>query len=211
MQIKNKEWLELHENGKLLYGYDQDWFSTSYKRTRGCGPTAAAMQINYLAKRDKITLPFSGATLADATVSMEVLWDYFTPNPLLGLYDTDLYCLGGASFIRDFKLDWHIRRMKVKAFKAQRAPLKNAVRFIANALKSDCPVAFLNLEKGECQELYSWHWAIIVGLEFDEQKDKYYATCFDEGLIKTFDLGLWLATSRLGGGFVYMTSENDKI
>jgi hypothetical protein len=46
-----------------------------------------------------------------------------------------------------------------------------------------------------------------VSLSYKESDNRYLATCYDGGRLLTFDLGLWLETTRLGGGFVYVTVE----
>ncbi len=71
------------------------------------------------------------------------------------------------------------------------------------------PHRLLNLGKGRETALESWHWIVVVALSYDENQGRYVAACYDAGRIITFDVGLWLATSRLGGGFVYITVEPD--
>ena len=201
MQIKNKEWLELNEKGTTLYGYDQDWFSTPYKMTRGCGPTVAAMILVYLARRDSLWLPFKGESISEAFLSMERAWEYFTPHPALGLYSTEKFCLGAARLILDYGLNLKVRKLSVRLLKSWRPRTKKTAAFIKRGLESDSPVAFLNLQSGSCKQLESWHWALIVGMEKDNGKD--IVVLYDNGGIRRFDLEEWLETSGLGGGFVY--------
>lgn len=209
MQIKNKNYLEFDDTGRKLYGYNQDWFSTEYKRTRGCGPTVATMMLNYMATREAVKLPFSGNSIAEATTAMEQVWEYFIPNALLGLYSSKNFCLGGSWFIFDYGLSWKIRRLRVALLKKERPSLKKTVDFIKRGLDSDCPVAFLNLHKGKSRQLESWHWNLIVGIE--EENGHYIVTCYDNGAIKNFNLGLWLATSKIGGGFVYFIVKQENV
>ncbi len=201
MQIKKQEWLTVTEGAKVLYGYDQDWYEDSFKRTRGCGPTVAAMMLSYIDRREEAGLPLSCGGMAEARAAMALTWQYFTPTYAFGLYSTRLFAACARKFCRAFLPGWSPRRLPVGLLPYLRPAPDNAADFIQSGLASDCPVAFLNLHKGACHTLDSWHWTVIVALNGGQ------AICFDNGEMKTFDLALWLATSRLGGGFCYVEKQ----
>ncbi len=206
MQIKHAEWLTIPLSGETLYGYDQDWYPTQYKRTRGCGPTTAAMMLSYINCRDGINLPLSVGSIDNARGAMLETWSYFTPTAALGLYSTRLFYAGAQKFARGKGLTYVPKRLSVGTLSFWRPKLPQIATFIQRGLCLDCPVAFLNLHKGSCHQLDSWHWMLIIGL--DEQTLGYEATSFDNGQIKKFDLGVWLNTTKLGGGFVYIEQQD---
>lgn len=204
MRIKHPEWLQVEDGNTRLYGYSQEWYMTSFQRTRGCGPTAAAMLLCYLNRREKEALPYRDDTLISIKETLESVWAFVTPGRFLGLNSTKKFCKGAAKLFRHYGLNWQCRRLSVAALKSKRIPLAQVIKFIEEGMASDCPVAFLNLHKGQVADMESWHWTVLVSLVYDAGRERYLATCYDGGREISFDLGLWLDTSRFGGGFVYV-------
>ena len=204
MEIKHPEWLQLDIDNRNLYGYNQKWYTTSFQRTRGCGPTAAAMLLVYLNRREAGPLPYEGYSISDVTKVLEDVWDFVTPGWLTGLSSTEKFCRGVEALLLHYGLKWRCRRLGVTALRDTRASLAQVVKFIEEGIASDCPIAFLNLHKGQVTAIESWHWIVITALSHDASRGQYRVTCYDGGRAVTFDLGLWLETTRLGGGFVYM-------
>lgn len=212
MQIKHPEWLQIRQpQCGVLYGYNQDWYRTSFQRTRGCGPTAAAMLLVYLSRRQPGSLPYEAGSLTAIADILEEIWSFITPGRLLGLNSTGKFCEGAARLFAHYGLPWRCRRLGVNAFRKGRTSLQELVRFLETALAADYPVAFLNLHKGKVADLESWHWLVITGLHYDAAQDRYRVTCYDNGRCLTVDLGLWLQTTRLGGGFVYMEAPDKSL
>lgn len=200
--LKNPEILQITESGHTLSGYDQDWYSTDYKRTRGCGPTVATMLLSYTAQKRRIILPFTTDSIPAVKKAMELVWEYVTPTRFLGTYSTALFAAGLERFSSDHALGGEVKRLPVPLSKGSRPSTAKTARFITDALAADCPVAFLNLQKGSCSELETWHWMLITAIDCSD--GKYTVECFDNGNCLTFDLDNWLKTSRFGGGFVYI-------
>jgi hypothetical protein len=82
------------------------------------------------------------------------------------------------------------------------------------ALKNDAPVAFLNLHAGDVEELDTWHWVTIIGVD-EELGDlgghgagtaSFKARFYDHGQCREADVGRWLATTKTGGGFVFISN-----
>ncbi len=207
MEIKHPEWLQIKTGKPILYGYNQEWFKTSFQKTRGCGPTAAAMLLLYLNRREAGALPYQSNSISSITQVLEDVWNFVTPGWLLGLNSTKKFCRGVEALAAHYGLSWQCRELSLSAFKFKRALLSQVVKFLKEGLTSDCPIAFLNLQKGRVASLESWHWIVLVSLYYKESENRYLATCYDGGRLLTFDLGLWLETTRLGGGFVYITVE----
>lgn len=208
MEIKHPEWLQLETDDITLYGYNQEWYQTSFQRTRGCGPTAASMLLLYLNQRTAADLPYKSGSIVSITKVLEDVWRFVTPGWLLGLNSTKKFCTGVEALLGHYGLDWHCRRMSVAAVRYKRAPLAQVVKFIEAGMAADCPVAFLNLHKGQVDAMESWHWTVLVALVYEESRKRYLATCYDGGREIRFDLGLWLETTRFGGGFAYIAAPS---
>ncbi len=206
MEIGHPEWLQIETGDKTLYGYSQEWYQTSFRRTRGCGPTAAAMLLVYLNTREGGPLPYDGRSIAAATKVLEEVWKDVTPGWLLGLNSTGKFREGVEALARRRGLGWRCRAMGISALRCKRPRLKEVVKFLEDGIAADCPIAFLNLDKGRATGLESWHWVVVVALRYDAGQNRYTATCYDGGRQVTCDLGLWLDTTRLGGGFAYVTA-----
>ena len=207
MEIKHPEWLQIKTGNIILYGYNQEWYKTSFQKTRGCGPTAAAMLLLYLNRREVGSLPYQSYSISSITQILEDVWNFVTPGWLLGLNSTGKLCRGVDALTAHYGLSWQCRELSLSAFKFKRPPLSQVVPFLKEGLASDCPIAFLNLQKGRVVSLESWHWIVLVSLSYKKKENRYLATCYDGGRLLTFDLGFWLETTRLGGGFVYVTVE----
>lgn len=209
MEIRHPEWLQLEEDKQKLYGYNQGWYTTSFQRTRGCGPTAAAMLLFYLNTRESAHLPYQSHSISSIVNILEDVWRFITPGWLLGLSSTTKFCKGMEALFKHHKLNWHYCRLSITVATYKRASLSQVVKFLEEGIASDCPIAFLNLQKGQVTTLESWHWIVLIALSHDEKANRYMATCYDGGYSITFDLGLWLETTRFGGGFVYIKTGND--
>lgn len=205
MEVRHPEWLQLNTNKEQIYGYKQEWYTTFFKRTRGCGPTVAAMLLVYLNRREAALLPYRDDSPAGVTNVLEDVWNFVTPGWLLGINSTDKFCAGIRKLLQHYGLNWHCRWLGVAGCRTRRVSLSRAIAFIEAGLAEDCPVAFLNLHKGRVIAFESWHWIVLLGLSYDEVRRRYLATAYDGGHKITFDLGLWLESSKWGGGFVYIT------
>lgn len=207
MEIKHPEWLQVKSDSSNLYGYDQRWYKTSFQRTRGCGPTAATMLLSYLSKREGDPLPYQCESIPAITKALEEVWSYVTPGWLLGLNSTEKFCKGVEELLGHYGLRWRWHKLSVTAARFKRPLLSQVVAFIEDGLASDCPIAFLNLDRGKATTLQSWHWIVLISLSLDTNQGRYMATCYDGGRSITFDLGSWLKTTKLGGGFVFLSVD----
>lgn len=197
MEIKHPEWLEIRADGQVLYGLNQMWYSSHWKRTAGCGPTAAAMLLLYLNRRDSGSLGYGGATIEAAAQAMEDVWRFITPG-LMGLNSTGKFVHGMAKLSQHHGTPWICRELKVE----KGGSPEEAAAFVAQGLASDCPVAFLNLHAGAVTAFESWHWIVITALDSGENHHR--ATAYDGGRKIQFDLDQWVSTTKMGGGFVYL-------
>ena len=184
------------------YGCDQEWYTTKWQRISGCGPTVASNIIYYHNRTyNNSDLNNYPTDKNNCLKLMEEMWKYVTPT-LKGVSSTKIFFNGllaysksnGLNFKHDF-IDIHKKRIL-------RPEFNRLLSFLNDALCNDSPVAFLNLNNGAVEQLYSWHWVIIVMLEYSEDGSTAFTTILDEGVIKKVDLAQWFKTTTLGGGFV---------
>lgn len=207
MEIKHPEWLQIIVNNQTIFGYNQEWYQTSFQRTRGCGPTAAAMLLLYTNKCKSEPLPYQNHSVSAITQVLEDVWEFVTPNWFLGLNSTKKFCQGVIRLAEYYGVGWKCRRLSIPLFDCKRPSLFQVVSFLETGIISDCPIAFLNLHKGQVTTMETWHWTVLVALTHEASGNRYLATVYDGGRQITFDLGLWLKTSKFGGGFVYIRSD----
>ena len=190
-------------DGTLRRGADQDWYRDVWQRRAGCGPTAAAMILDYLSC---VWPELSGLTVTDARTTedflaqMEAVWPYVTPGTM-GLDKPESFVLGCRSFAlsRGAVLDGRILPIPRRG-KGLRPDLDQVRTFLVWALDKDTPVAFLNYSNGDLKNLDSWHWVPLIACR--GEGDSLTVTALDGGEEKELDLALWLETSFLGGALV---------
>ena len=180
-----------------FFGCDQQWYGTEWQRRAGCGPTVAATLFYYLFRPGKRC--FSQAEWLDR---MEEVWLYVTPTER-GMPTTDLFIQSVSSFAAAKQRELSHACCEVPEERGHRPALNEVVDFLRSGLRQDAPVAFLNLCNGEEENLHRWHWVTVVGMEYAADGSQAVLYTLDEGRKKTVDLGLWLKTTVLGGGFVY--------
>ena len=190
-------------DGRLSRGADQEWYRDVWQRRAGCGPTAAAMILDYLA----FTCPdLAGLGAPEARTSegflthMEAVWPYVTPGTM-GLDKPESFVLGCRSFAlsRGAVLDGRILPIPRRG-RGPRPDLAQVRTFLVWALDKDSPVAFLNYSNGDLKNLDSWHWVPLIACRGED--GRLTAGVLDGGEEKELDLALWLETSLLGGAFV---------
>jgi hypothetical protein len=205
MEIRHPEWLQIKTNNKTYFGYDQEWYHSIWQRKAGCGPTAAAMLLNYTQRREGILAELP--ELTGIIAKMEDCWQYVTPGTS-GVSTTNKLCNGLTKFFDHYQLSWRCEQLSINP-KAKKTivTLAKMIDFIANALENDCPLGFLSLHPGKIENLQRWHWTVLVRCNHDPLLDKYIATVYDGGDKIEFDIGLWLTTTATGGGFVHISKD----
>ena len=183
--------------GELFYGCNQAWYGDEWQRRAGCGPSVASHLFAY-----SFGLAPKTQEQSDWLILMEDVWNYVTPTTR-GMPTTQLFCDSALAYAqaRGFRMSCKVSDVPEVA--VARPSLSEVVRFVAEGLQSDAPVAFLNLCNGEEQCLYRWHWVTIVALDFEPDGRRTVATILDEGRRIDIDLAVWHKTTTLGGGFVW--------
>ncbi|MBQ1376159.1 MAG: hypothetical protein IIY69_07745 [Clostridia bacterium] len=181
------------------FGGDQEWYRTRLQRLAGCGATTGSSIFMY-EKRKRGAEVY---TKKEFLSLMNEMWECITPGNR-GVDSVDMFAAGFEKFLKGKSIPHEGRRaLEVPQNKHKRPSKAVAFAFLKEALENDTPVAFLNLGCGMERRLDSWHWVTITGLKFLANLDMLHVEIADEGMKKTIDLGLWLETTDLGGGFVY--------
>ena len=154
-------------DGAVTHGADQDWFPDLWQQRAGCGPTAAAVILSYLARtRPELAplYPEGAMDRASFTGLMCRVWEHVTPVSH-GLNRPEQMAEGMASFAAARGLTLTPGLFVFPSARTKRPPYEQVEAFVRRALERDCPVAFLNLHNGRVKELDYWHWVTITALE----------------------------------------------
>ena len=189
------------------YGFQQDWYPTLWQRTSGCGPTAVSEIFFYL-ERNHLRNGNSGLTKSDAVALMQGVWNSVTPT-IHGIPNTDILRRGIAAYSVANRLGYVTESVEIPAKPSLRPELGTLLEFLGDSLQRDLPVAFLNLNNGTVKALDSWHWVVIVSLEYEEDLSAAYITFPDEGVKKRIDFAEWFRTTSRGGGLVRISNQGD--
>lgn len=184
----------------IYCGSDQYWYATKRQRLTGCGPSVAANLLFYMQRKENAAC--CEATKESLLGLMNEIWSYVTPE-FNGIPSTALLQQKLESYAAILSKRFQFRVFNVPKDPIQRQLVDQLVRFLTEGLLDDCPIAFLNLCNGAVDTLEKWHWVTIVDLNYDKDTGTAYATICDEGVCKRIDLGLWLQSTTLGGGFLY--------
>lgn len=206
-ELAHMEYLQVSGLDGIYCGSDQEWYAAEDQRLRGCGPSAAANILFY--NRRKRDRNCCGRDRADLLAQMEDTWKYVTPRQS-GITSTSIFIKKVERYARVHGEELQYFSLDIPEYPADRPPLAQVVHFLEKGLRSDTPVAFLNLDNGQEETLERWHWVTIAALEYEKGANSTWVSICDEGLCKRIDLSLWLETTTLGGGFVYFVDELPK-
>lgn len=182
------------------YGSNQEWYGRRWQRMSGCGPSTVTNIIYYINCTGMEPALRRELTKEECIALMKEMWNYVTPS-LGGVSSTAMLKSGVDRYLREKNIKLTMETLDVPKTTAERPGTGKVIEFIEQSLKKDCPVAFLNLERGKVVNLDSWHWVTLVSLIYDKE-EPVLAEILDSGVRKRIDLGLWLRTTKLGGGFV---------
>ena len=192
-----------NDSGKL-YGCDQEWYQSHWQRISGCGPTAASNLMYYISRSQQSAF---GDTMTNSKgkclALMEKVWTYVTPTQQ-GVDTTKRFVDSLGRYLDELQLKADLRILNIAEDVQKRPIAKDIVTFLDQAMQNDAPVAFLNLCNGDEAMLEEWHWVTVIAMEFNEDMSQVYVEILDESQIKRINLSLWLSTTTLGGGFVYI-------
>ena len=185
-------------NGETYAGGSQEWYLDAWHKRAGCGPVAASAVIWYMARPG---FPPGAVSERDLFLAlMDEMITYVKPT-VRGVNTPAIFTDGMARYVLTHNLNLTSRVLEIPELTKKRPPPGQLAAFVIKAVQSDAPVAFLNLSNGSLKNLDNWHWVTIVA--FDDVA--MVADVCDQGQTFGVDLGEWLATTALGGAFVYLT------
>ena len=189
------------KDGRIYYGFDQEWYASKWQRLSGCGPTTASTIFYYLFGAEPGPEAGRRLTRRESLAFLEKTWRHVTPT-IRGIPSTELLCRGVESYAGANSLGLKLERLDIPRDRSSRPDLGALLRFLAASLSADSPVAFLNLHSGEEKLLDSWHWVTVVSLDYEEDGSAAFLDILDEGVKKRINLAQRYRTTTLGGGFV---------
>jgi hypothetical protein len=205
-ELRNLEYMHvLNDDGSVSYGCDQDWYALPWQRMAGCGPTVATNIIFYMSLMHGFRLPVEARDKTGCVKLMELTWRHVTPGHM-GVNKPEMLSDGVLAFAGEHGLTLASFMLRVSKKASDRPALREVTAFLSEALRQDSPVAFLNLCNGKVEELDEWHWVTLVALKV-EPDGTAAATIYDGDQSFDMDIGLWLTTTKRGGGFVYFKHD----
>lgn len=204
--ITQLELLRLTDGKYTWQGADQGWYQKAWRRRAGCGTTTAAHLLSYLSEvRPGLEdlYPIHSREKDEFLSFMNELWDYVTPGRM-GLNTLNKFTGGITDYTRKKDVELSFCKLNISPIKEARPTANQCAAFLRAAMEAGSPVAFLNLSSGAVKGLDSWHWVTIIAVE-EQHSGSIVCTALDGGGHElTMDFQLWLMTSRLGGGLVYV-------
>lgn len=195
--IHHPELFQIEEHDRSIsYGCQQRFFGTKWKQLSGCGPTAASNLVLYAQTKDVCT---QALRIESIKHLMNGMWTYVTPG-MMGVDSTTKFEKGLSRYLKVHELPYTVHKLDVPKVKEQRPTLQQVNDFLTQAFEKDAVVAFLNLHKGETENLDEWHWVVIIDVQYDESTSE--VTILDDGKKLKVDLVVWLETTKNKGGFV---------
>jgi hypothetical protein len=191
---------------QAYFGGAQEWYPSEWGRRAGCGPTCSANLTAYLAlTRPALRRLYSGKRMDrdEYLKHMNEIYPFVKPGPM-GLTRIELFSEDVAAFAASRGVVLTPRLFAVTGNRTpDRPPVSALTEFVKAGLAADCPLAFLNLSRGNVENLQSWHWISITSADFEE--NRLMACASDEGIPRKFDLQLWYLSTQKRGGLIYFT------
>lgn len=206
--LRNLKLLEIQTRHGVSTGGSQEWYPEGWQRMSGCGPTAASNLIWYLTRsRPELgrLCDIGGGDKANFVKIMSEMFTFITPGAL-GVNTSMIFTSGALKYGESHGVTLTSHVLEVPKLSITRPALEKAREFILSALRSDCPIAFLNLSNGNQHRLDGWHWVTIIAINSETMS----VSISDQGRILNIDFAAWLKTSLLGGALVYLNSQGEQ-
>jgi hypothetical protein len=196
--LKNPSLLEIQTPEGSCIGGSQEWYADCFRRMSGCGPTAASNLIWYLSPDN-----FKSSGWDGYQALQNEMFSFVTPG-MGGVNTAALFTDGLERYAKAHGIELTTHALELPGFIGKLRDImchdtERVSEFVLNGLRSDCPIAFLNLSNGNQTQFESWHWITILALEHESMT----ARVSDQGRAFDIDLAAWLRTSLLGGALVY--------
>lgn len=202
--IKHPELFQIEEvDHSISYGCQQRFFGTKWKQMSGCGPTAASNLVLYAQTKDVCV---QALRIESIKHLMNGMWKFVTPG-VMGVNTVAKFEKGLERYLKVHELPYDIHTLDIPKLKHHRPSISIVEDFLSQAFEKDAVVAFLNLHKGETQNLDEWHWVVVIEVRTDDESTE--ITILDDGKKLNVDLGVWLETTQNKGGFVYLDTKKE--
>ena len=205
--LREPQLLHIDCGTAMSCGANQCWYPYWRARLSGCGPTAAANLLWYLAvsRPQRCGALFTGNAQhkPEMVRLMRQVWRFVRPAPW-GMARGQSFARGACRFAAARGVSLQAELLQVPAAVARRPSDAQLYDFLAKALAADLPVAFLNRSNGAVRNLPGWHWVTLVAVQPDLQ-----AVMYDGSKSQVVDLALWLSTTQKGGAFVMLRPSEE--
>lgn len=207
LTLHNGDFVPLDEIGtdRFAYGGKQAWFAKKSRRVRGCGPTAAANILCYLAGSAEKYRPLcpDGATRESFLVLMDALYTALAPSFIGGLFSRRRFSRRVVRWAQKRGVALTAHQAGTRTHSQQ-----ECLAMIRHGLEQDRPVATLNLKWRYIVpggEDFGWHWVTITGLQEEaDGKTQIVVSSWGRRFLLDWN-SYWQACRRafLPGGFVW--------
>lgn len=202
--IQSPKVLTISDQGRSMsFGAQQEWYASWIQRMSGCGPTTCSNLFWYLAAtrpQYERLCETNGSDKKGMKKLMNIVRDYVKPG-IQGVNNTTLFVKGAKKYGQERGIALTADVLNVPAPWTERPDCEQMAAFLRGALKRDLPIAFLNLSKGDVDNLESWHWVTLTAVDEAGR----YAEMYDQGRRDMIDMELWLKTTTKGGGLVALS------
>jgi len=195
--LAEPELMNITDPGGVTYiGGSQDWYDVRWHRMSGCGPVAASNLVWYKLriKGDK----------RQYEILMREMYSFMTPD-INGVNTSKIFTDAVSRYGVEKGLQFKLQVLEIPKKASSRPDYKTTIEFLASALHTNVPVAFLNLSNGTLKNLENWHWVTILSLD----KITGLTEVSDYGKKLDIDISEWLNSTRLGGCFVSLSQNPD--
>lgn len=191
----------IDKQNQVSYAAQQTFYSSKWKQTSGCGPTAASNLILYEYRKDLCDdNPIHEESIRQI---MNGMWKHITPG-IMGVHVYHKFTKGLSRYLKEHQLNFDVRHILVDKHKNKRIKIEELIVFLETSLSENHLVAFLNRHNGEEKLLDRWHWVVLCQIDYDEKNCR--AIILDQGKKIEIDLKLWLETTTDCGAFVSLQS-----
>ena len=187
--------------GSVCYAGRQKWYSSFIKRFSGCAPTAFSSLVWYFHQKKRELPATPEHSKAGIKQLMEDIWSYITPA-FRGVPSATFFAKGASKYLTEKELGIRTVELVIPPPSGARPEFSEVISFLEDALSNDFPVAFLCLDSGAEKKLDSWHWTVLLSVEYAEDFRSAHAEIVDDGKLIRIDLYNWFSSTKREGGFV---------
>jgi len=180
--------------GETFIGGSQDWYDKRWSRISGCGPVAASNLVWYASRMRGDKNRYE--------LLMRDMFSFMAPG-IHGVNNSKFFIDAVLRYGVEAGLKIKLDVLEVPKMVSSRPDINVVFEFLSNSLRSDAPVAFLNLSNGTVKNLENWHWVTILTLD----QACGFVEISDYGKMFAIDLSEWLKTTKLGGCFVSLSQR----